>query len=247
MSLESLATVVRYSKSALARFETAETMVPPDLPDRLDAAFGTGGIFRKLYALARKEIHPDRYRRRMELEARARIIDQYAAQLVPGLIQTEKYARALFRITNPRATTDEIEEKVAARLSRQSLLAAEPGPDLSVILDEAVIRRPVGGSDVMRAQLRRLHDLVDTPTTTIQVLPFAHGEHALLSGGTVTLMTLDDKSAVFYEEGLASGTLVEDQETVRARRRDYDLMRAYALSPRDTAAFIGTVLEALPT
>jgi transcriptional regulator with XRE-family HTH domain len=245
MSLESLASVLRYAKSSLARYETADAMVPPDLPERLDAAFGTDGLFGKLYALARHEIHPDKYRRRMELEARAQIIDEYAGHIVTGLFQTEEYARALFRVTNPRVTPEEIEEKVAARLSRQTLLAATPAPDLSVIFDETVIRRSVGGPAVMRDQLARLHDLVDTPTTTIQVLPFAHGEHALIGGGMLQLMTLDDKSTVVYEEGVTASTLVEDPEKVRVRRREYDLMRAYALSPRDTAAFIRSVMEAL--
>ncbi|MET9485149.1 helix-turn-helix transcriptional regulator [Streptomyces sp. NPDC006638] len=247
MSLESLAGVLRYAKSSLARYETADAMIPPDLPARLDAAFGTDGLFEKLYGLAKYEIHPDKYRRRMELEARARVIDQYAGQLVPGLVQTEGYARALFRVTNPRATSEAIEEKVAARMGRQALLTATPGPDLSMILDEAVVRRSVGGPAVMRNQLARLCDLVDTPTTTVQLLPFCHGEHALLGGGTLTLMTLDDKSSVVYEEGLTSGTLVEEPETVRTRRRDYDLMRAYALSPRDTAAHIRSAMEALPS
>ncbi len=104
MSLERLGVIVRYSKSALSRVETAEQMIPPDLPDKLDAAFATGGIFGTLYILACKEVHPDKYRRRMELERRARTIDEYAGQIVPGLVQTEDYARALFRVSNPTAT-----------------------------------------------------------------------------------------------------------------------------------------------
>ncbi|MFD5114186.1 Scr1 family TA system antitoxin-like transcriptional regulator [Streptomyces sp. NPDC058391] len=246
LTLEGLAGVVLVSKSHLSRIETAEYMPPRELPAQLDAAFGTDGIFEELYGLARKEIHPDKYRRRMELEARARIIDEFAGQIVTGLLQTEEYARALFRVSNPRATPDEIEEKVTARLSRQALLTGASSPDLSVILDEAVIRRSVGGPAVMRDQLARLHELTDTPRTTIQLLPFEHGEHALLGGGTLTLMTLDHGSSVAYEEALTTGTLLEDPESVRTRRRDYDLMRAYALSPRDTAAFIRSTMEALP-
>ncbi|MDX3851108.1 helix-turn-helix transcriptional regulator [Streptomyces sp. AK02-01A] len=245
LTLEGLSGVVLVSKSHLSRIETAEYMPPRELPAQLDAAFGTDGIFEELYGLARKEIHPDKYRRRMELEARARVIDEYAGHIVTGLLQTEEYARALFRVSNPRATPDEIEEKVTARLSRQALLTATPAPDLSVILDESALRRAVGGPVVMRDQLVRLIDLVDTPTTTLQMLPFAHGEHALL-GGTLTLMTLDDKSSVAYEESSTTGTLLEDPERVGARRRAYDLMRAYALSPRDTGAFIRSVMEALP-
>ncbi|MGK7232360.1 helix-turn-helix domain-containing protein [Streptomyces hygroscopicus] len=244
MSLARLAEVVPSSRSHLARIEVAEYMIPPELPAHLDAAFGTDGLFGKLYALARREVHPDKYRRRMDLETRARTIACYAGQLVPGLLQTEDYARALFRVSNPKATMDEIEEKVAARMSRQALLRATPSPHLSVILDEASLRRPVGGADVMRAQLTRLTGLVDTPDSVIQVLPYEHGEHPLM-GGTLDLLRLDDGTEVAYEESIDTGQLLEDTETVIARFRAYDLLRAYALSPTQTAAFIRSVMEEL--
>jgi transcriptional regulator with XRE-family HTH domain len=245
MNLERLAEVVRYSRSHLARIEIAEYMPPPDLPARLDAAFGTAGEFEGLYGLARREVHPDRYRRRMELEARARVIEEFAP-IVPGLVQTADYARALFTVSNPRAGADEIEEKLSARLGRQDLLRADPPPYLSVILDEAALRRPIGGPDVMRAQLAVLLALTDTAHSVVQVLPFAHGEHALL-GGSLTLLTLEDGSVVAYEESITTGTLLEDLESVGTRRRAYDLMRAYALSPSLTAALIRDVMEAPPT
>ncbi|QLE74058.1 helix-turn-helix domain-containing protein [Streptomyces rectiverticillatus] len=243
MTLEKLAEVVRYSRSHLARIETAEHVPPPDLPARLDEVFGTGEHFVRLYGIARHEIHPDKYRRLMELEARALVIDEYAGHLVPGLVQTEDYARALFRVSNPKASPDEIEEKVSARLSRQALLRAETPPDLSMVLDEAVIRRPIGGPTVMRTQLANLIELVDTATTIVQVLPFEHGEHALL-GGTLKLMTLDDDSTVAYVESIATGELIEDPRTVSIRRRSYDLLRAYALSPSKSADFIRSLMEA---
>ncbi|MFJ2646187.1 helix-turn-helix domain-containing protein [Streptomyces sp. NPDC087420] len=245
MSLESLAGVVRYAKSSLARYETADAMIPPDLAERLDAAFGTDGLFVKLYGLARNEIHPDQFRRLMELERRARLIQQYTGQLVPGLVQTEAYARALFEIHNPKARQDEIEELVTARMSRQALLLADPAPDLFLILDEAVLRRSFGGPAVMRAQLARLLDLTLTPTSVVQVLPFEHGGHAL-AGGSLRLMTLDNGAQVAYEESIATGTLMEDPAAVTPRLRSYDLLRACALSPKDTAAFIRSTMEALP-
>ncbi|MGY0060992.1 helix-turn-helix domain-containing protein [Streptomyces sp. LZ34] len=244
MSLDQLAEVVSSSRSHLGRIELAEYMIPPELPAQLDAAFGTDGIFVKLYALARREVHPDKYRRRMELETRAQAIACYAGQLVPGLLQTEDYARELFRVSNPEATAEEIEEKVAARMSRQALLRGAPAPHLSVVLDEASVRRPIGEPVVMRAQLARLAELVDTPTSVIQLLPFEHGGHALM-GGTLNLLTLDDGTTIAYEESIATGELLEDRERVVRRMRSYDLLRAYALSPTQTAAFIRSVMEAL--
>ncbi|MET9413894.1 helix-turn-helix transcriptional regulator [Streptomyces klenkii] len=247
MTLEKLAKAVRYSRSHLARIETAEHVPPPDLATKLDKVFGTGKRFARLYVIARREreIHPSGYRRRMELETRARVIDEYSGQLVPGLVQTEGYARALFRISNPKASPDVIDEKVSARLNRQRLLQGEAPPDLSMILDEAVIRRPVGGPAVMRAQLGRLIELVDTGTNVVQVLPFAHGEHALMGGG-LTLMTLDDGSSIVYEESASSGTLLEAPAAVRVRERAYSLLSAYALSPTQSAAFLTQAMEALP-
>ncbi|MFJ9030788.1 helix-turn-helix domain-containing protein [Streptomyces sp. NPDC102274] len=244
MSLESLGDVLRYAKSSLARYETAESMIPPDLPERLDAAFGAGGLFGKLYGLARKELHPDQFRRVMELELRARLIQEYTGQIVPGLVQTEPYARALFELHNPRATPDEIQELVTARMSRQALLRADPAPDFFAILDEAVLRRSYGGPAIMRAQLEQLLDLTLTPTSVVQILPFAHGGHAL-AGGSLKLMTLDDGTQVAYEESTTTGTLIEEKNLVTARQRAYDLMRACALSPKETASMIRSAMEAL--
>ncbi|MGW6461528.1 helix-turn-helix domain-containing protein [Streptomyces sp. NPDC055078] len=247
MSLERLAEVIRYSKSSLARFEIAEAMIPPDLSAKLDAAFGTDQLFEKLYGLARKEIHPDRYRRHMELEARARVIREFAGHVVPGLVQTEDYARALFRAHNPKAKPEEIQDLMTARLSRQALLQGEDPPHFFGILDETVIRRPVGGPAVMRAQLAALLPLVDSPTTTLQILPFDHGEHALLGGGLLRVLTLDNGTVVAYQEGVNSGTLFEAQDLAGPRQHAYELMTAYALPPRETAALIRATMEALPT
>ncbi|MFJ6216741.1 helix-turn-helix transcriptional regulator [Streptomyces sp. NPDC092296] len=246
MNLDRLAEVVKYSRSHLSRIEVADSMIPPDLPSALDAAFGTDGLFGRLYGIARHEIHPDRYRRRMEMETRARSIGCYAGQVVPGLLQTEEYARDLFEVSNPEATKEEIDEMVAVRLGRQALLRGDRAPHLSVILDEASILRPVGGHDIMCAQLELLAQQVHTSSCVIQLLPFAHGSHALM-GGQLDLLTLDDGTSVAYEESIATGQLLEDTVRVTARIRAYDLLRAYALSPTDTAAFIRKVMKGLPT
>lgn len=246
MSLEALNDVVNISRSHLARIETAEAMPPPDLPPRLDAAFGTDGIFQELYRLAAKEIHPDQFKRLMELEARAQVIREYGAQIVPGRLQTEDYARAQFRQANPWAPEDRIEELVTARMSRQSVLSSDTLMDYSAVLDEATLRRGFGGPAAMRAQLARLAELTLTQTTMIQVVPFDFGGHGL-AGGTLVLMTLEDGARFAYEESITTGTLMEDLESVIKRQRVYDLLRASALSPDDSAAFIRSVMEVLPT
>ncbi|WBB57764.1 helix-turn-helix transcriptional regulator [Streptomyces sp. WMMC500] len=246
MSLEALNDVVNISRSHLSRIETADAMPPPDLPPRLDAAFGTDGIFRELYLIAAREIHPDQFKRLMELEARARVIAEYSSQIVPGRLQTEGYARAQFRAANPWASEDRIEELVAARLSRQSVLGSDTLMDYSAVLDEAMLRRGFGGPEVMRAQLARLAELTLTHTTMIQVVPFDVGGHGL-AGGTLVLMTMEDGARFAYEEGITTGTLMEDLESVVERQRVYDLVRVSALPPDESAAFIRSVMEVLPT
>ncbi|MFX4291108.1 helix-turn-helix domain-containing protein [Streptomyces bohaiensis] len=232
-TLESLASSLKRSKSAISRYETAESMIPPDLPGALDVLLEANGLFTKLYTLARKEIHPDQFRRRMELEDRATDCMEYGGQIVPGLVQTPQYAEALFRSVNPQADDNKIADLVTARMTRQQRWAPIGTGRLSIVLDEAVLRRQVGSQHAMREQLSMLCELSLTPTSMIQVLPFSHGVHALM-GGTLTLLVLDDATRVAYEESIWTGTLVEDSDGVLARQWHYDLLRASALTPEQS-------------
>lgn len=114
------------------------------------------------------------------------------------------------------------------------------------MLDEAVLRRGFGEPVVMRSQLAHLVELTLTRTTMVQVLPFEHGRHAL-GGGLLSLKTLDNGARVAHEESITTGTLMEDMESVVEHQRAYNRVRACALSPHDSAAFIRSVMEALPT
>jgi transcriptional regulator with XRE-family HTH domain len=244
-SLETASTRLNISKSTLSRLETADTPPQEGFSEIADRVYATGGHFARLYGLVRLEIHPDQYRHRMEWEARACVIEEYAGQIVPGLLQTEAYAMALFRVTQPMASQKEIQRLMDGRLSRQERLRLANPPIYSVILDEASIRRPFGGPAVMRAQLASLIEQVERPNGVIQLLPFDHGEHAL-TGGTLTLMTDGDGTTAAYDEGIGSGTLHEDRKRVNELQRAYDLLRSHSLPPRETAAFLECVMEALP-
>ena len=242
LSLARLADILKYSKTHLGNIETADRGVPPDLPPKLDVLFEAGEHFQRLYGLAKKEVHPGKYRRYMELEAQAVDIRHYAGHMVPGLLQTKAYAEVLLRAGDPEAADEAIEELVAARLSRQERLRSPAPPQLSVVLDEAVMRRPVGGLAVMREQFDVLLALVDTPRTMIQVLPFTHGVHGLM-GGSQDLLLLQDGTRIAYSEGSKSGLVIEDPADVEWRWQAYDRLRAYALSPRESAALIRSAME----
>ncbi|UZJ31721.1 helix-turn-helix domain-containing protein [Streptomyces endophytica] len=241
LSLVQLAEIVNFSKSTLGRVETAELLPPPELPSALDAAFGTGQHFYGLYQLAKRETPPDYYRRLMDFEAQAEVIEAFATYLVPGLLQTERYARALLS-QRTEVAPELIEERVRLRLGRQDRLRSATPPRYWAILDEAILRRPLGGAEVMHEQLKALLALADTPTTKIQVLPFAHGAYQLMDGPTV-LLRLPGGKTVAYDEYRERGHIMEDAAEVNQRWANYDELRAYALSPRDSAALIRQAMK----
>lgn len=243
--LKKLHEQVALSVSHLSRIENAEAMPPPELPALLDQAFGTDGIFAELYRVASKERHPDQFKRRMELEAQARLLREYSGQIVPGLVQIEAYAEAQFRTYSPRASDSEIDELVADRMARQALLVGPDAPEYAIILDQAVLHRAFGGPAVWHKQLEHLASVTLTSTGVVRILPFSHGGHALM-GGSLTLMTLGDGSLVAYEEAITTGTLLEESHVVLARERAYDRVAAHAWTPAKTTEYIHSLLEAQP-
>ncbi|MFF1867500.1 DUF5753 domain-containing protein [Kitasatospora herbaricolor] len=242
MSLDQLTNVLDgFSKSHLARVERAASMPCARLSQALDAAFGTDGTFGRLYELARKEKFPGKYRRAADLERRASVIEEYASATVPGLLQTPALARRSLKAGHPHASVAEIDDMLNARLDRQKRLDSASAPRCWFILDEAVLRRPVGGSAVMLPQLRALAD--DRRShVTLQVLPFLVGEHAEM-GGSLMIYSVPGAPQVAWVEGSHSGQIIDDAEGVAARRESYDLLRAQALSPRESRAVIRAVME----
>ncbi|NED14683.1 helix-turn-helix transcriptional regulator [Streptomyces sp. SID9124] len=241
LSLVQLADILNSSKSTLARIETAELMPPPDIPSRLDTAFGTDRHFHGLYELARREIHPDQYQRYMDFEARAEVIEQYGAQALPGLFQIEQYARELLQCQED-LSHEQVEERVTARMSRQDRQRSSNPPFRWAIVDEAVLRRQVGSRACMHKQLASLLEQVDTPDSKVQVMPFSAGPHSLL-GGALTLLALPDGTSVAYEEGIQAGHLYEDPAVVKKWRRQYEVLRANSLPLGESAELIRTAME----
>ncbi|GAU69521.1 hypothetical protein SSP35_12_01690 [Streptomyces sp. NBRC 110611] len=241
LSLVQLAGIVNSSKSQLARVETAEIMPPPELPPALDAAFGTDKYFYGLYQLAKKEAHPDQYRRFMDFEAQATVIENYEPQVVPGPLQTPDYARALL-CCQEDLTAYQVDERVNARISRQERQGSDNPPLRWAIIDESVLRRRIGDAECMHAQLASLLKQADTRDSKVQVMPFSGGGHSLMSGA-LTLLTLPNSSTVAYEEGIEFGYLYEDPARVMKWRRQYEVLRANALTVADSVKLIRNAME----
>ncbi|MFE7209729.1 Scr1 family TA system antitoxin-like transcriptional regulator [Streptomyces sp. NPDC001698] len=208
----------------------------------LDAALGADNLLVELWPYVYREAFPDWSRAFMAYSERAVSISEYAAHVVPGLLQTEAYARAVLSVGRTLNNQEQLEERITARLERQERLSAPGRPELWVTLDEAVLRRPVGGQAVMREQLERLLEAASEPHVTVQVLPFDQGEHDAM-GGSLTVLTLPDESEVAYTEGAHYGQLIEDAAEVRSFALTYDRLRAAALPPLMSLDMIRSVME----
>jgi hypothetical protein len=172
-----------------------------------------------------------------EMEARATSMLTFDPQVVPGLLRTEDYARALLRAARPRDTDEQVEQHVTATLHRQAILERERPPLLWAVLDEALLHRPVGGWEVMRRQLLRLLEAGRSGHVVVQVLPFEVGAHAEMAGAR-TILRLPGQGDVVYAEGAGGGRFVDELDEVAECALRFDLLRAEALSPAKSAAVI---------
>jgi transcriptional regulator with XRE-family HTH domain len=240
-SLADLAEKTTYDRTYLLRLEKGEKLGSAEAMAALDRAYGTGRLLEQLWLLARDDVDPDRYRRFMALEAEATVMQQFSVSTLPGLLQTERYARALLRTARPR-TEEQLAEQVAARVSRQALLRGENPPHLRALLDESVLRRAPRDSALWREQLQRLLTDAELPHITLQVIPFTSGLHDLLDG-SLTLLWLPKGRSVAYLEGSRTGDLVEETAQVEQLKLSYDLLRDSALQPEESLAFIRNVME----
>jgi len=180
------------------------------------------------------------------LEAETTGIRSYEISVMHGLLQTQEYARAVLRELRPRQTSEQVERQVDLRMARQRRLEDEPPLDLWAILDEAVIRRPVGGTKVMCAQLEHLLAMAERPGLTVQVLPFACGAHAG-HGGPFTILEFPNRtdSEVSYVESVAGIIYLEKDRDVRLRAEAFDRLRAAALAPGASADMIAQAVHEL--
>ena len=181
------------------------------------------------------------------LESEAASVRAYEAQLVHGLLQTRDYARALFRAWDPKASAEHIDRQTELRIKRQEVLARPGGPlELWAVLDEAALRRQVGGPGLMRLQLDHLLDLGGLPNVAIQVLPFGAGAHPAM-GRPFVILAFPERADpdVVYLEDLTSALYVENVDEVDRYNVFFNHLRATALSFEDSATLITSVLKAL--
>jgi hypothetical protein len=193
-----------------------------------------------------QDVVPDWFHVFVGLEEAAQLIRVYEVQFVPGLLQTEEYARAVILQGAPGLDPDEVERRVALRMGRQKLLIRENPPRYWVIMDEAALRRPMGGRDVHVGQIERLIDLVGEPNITIQVMPFRYGGHAA-EGGAFTIMRFPetDLPDVVYMEYLTGAHYIDKPEEVERYAAVMERLSVAGTSPDRTREILSGILKDL--
>jgi hypothetical protein len=191
-----------------------------------------------------QDVVPDWFHVFVGLEEAAQLIRVYEVQFVPGLLQTEEYARAIITQGAVGSDSDEVESRVALRMGRQKLLTRDKPPRYWVIMDEAALRRPMGGRDVHVSQIERLIDLVGEPNITLQVMPFRYGGHAA-DGGAFTIMRFPetDLPDVVYMEYLTGAHYIDKPEEVERYAAVMERLSVAGTSPDRTREILTAVLK----
>jgi transcriptional regulator with XRE-family HTH domain len=231
LSQKDLAPRANVSHDVISKIETGERPPAEDFPPRLDAIpeLATQGGLTRLWDHLKKSLKQRAYgwfQRWADIEAEATALRWYEPLVVPGLLQTDDYARAIFT-AHLNGDADDLDERVAARLARQAVLERAGAPQLWCVLDEGVLHRAIGGSKVMRSQLYRLADVAEHPKVTIQVIPGAIAHAGLL--GHFVIADLDRKPPMVYLETAVEGQVTDSPLVVAHVALSFDRLRAEAL------------------
>jgi transcriptional regulator with XRE-family HTH domain len=190
------------------------------------------------------DVLPDWFGVYVGLEEAASLIRLYEVQFVPGLLQTADYARAVVRLGQPGAAPGEIERRISLRMGRQELLTKPGGPRLWAIVDEAALRRPIGGTEVMRAQLVQLIQATEDPNVTLQVMPFRSGGHAAEAGAfTIMRFPEPDLPDVVYLEQLTSALYLDKRDDVEKYTEVMERLSVESESPECSVDILSGMLE----
>ncbi|MFD8066706.1 helix-turn-helix domain-containing protein [Streptomyces parvulus] len=232
---------VGYGEDLVYKVEGGKRIPRQEYLDRADAVLDAGGLIAAAWEDVKRVRYPKRVRELGKLEATAVEIGVYECNIVAGLLQTPEHARVLMEARQPPYSPDDVERMVAARLARQSVFERDPAPSMHFVLEEAPLRRRVGGTMVWRRQLERLLEVGRLHHVTLQVMPTNTDAHPGLDG-RIELLKFQDGAAVARSDGAFNGRPITDPKQLRIVELRYGTIRAQALSPRESLAFIEQLL-----
>ncbi|MFG2646894.1 helix-turn-helix domain-containing protein [Streptomyces sp. NPDC048436] len=227
----------------VGQFEQAIRKPQLDVAERIDEVLQTDGFFERMWRkLIKDQPYSEHFAHAAELERLATKICEFEPALVPGLLQTPEYARALFVASNPFAADEYLNELHRARMARAPLLKDATRPVYWAIVHETVLRVLVGGPTTMAGQLNHLVAMAREHKVLVQVIPFAVGAHPRM-GKMMKIMEFEDAPPTVYTEAVNTGNLLDDPAVVKRVQASYDLLRAVALPPEASLALIQSAAE----
>jgi transcriptional regulator with XRE-family HTH domain len=233
-----LAAGLQYSDALVSQVERERKPPLAEFAARCDEIFDTPATFVDLQELVAREAWPSYFAPVIDAETKATQIHEWEQRVVPGFLQTEGYARSVIRAGQPRISPDELDRRVVMRMERQAILARESNrPMYWVVVHEGVLHHIVGSPEVMRAQLDRLIDAANSPDIIIQVLPYSASDHPG-TDGPILVFDFTDAPSSGYTECKGGGMIVEQPEQVTGLVTSMNLIRAAALSPRESVKYI---------
>lgn len=232
---------IGYGVDLVSSVERGRRAPKPQFIAGAERVLDAGGLLKAVQDDVERARYPARFREFAMLEAEAIEIHTYNNHVVPGLLQTEGYARAIYTMRRPTLAEEKSDQQVEARLSRQSALARQPPPVLSFVIEEVVLRRPLAGMPVLHDQLRHLLRVGQLRHVEIQVMPTDREEHAGLVGA-MTLLEPADQPRVAYTKSQGRSTWFTEHADVRTIDARYGIIRAQALTPRESHEFIEQLL-----
>jgi transcriptional regulator with XRE-family HTH domain len=238
LSQAELAQLAHCSQPTISGLERGTATGTPSIIKCIDEALRARGKIVKLWTVT--DFGGQSAEKLATLEAQAVKIHDYEGRVIPGLLQTPEYARAVIRSANPRACEEKLDELVRKRIDRQAILKKQDRPLLWSVIEEGVLYRPFGGNAVIREQLLSLEEAASHPDVVIQVIRFSAVDHPG-SAGPLRIMEFTSDAPVWYTEGSSSGRLSDDKDEVRDRMYYFDLIRAEAMSPVNSIRFISKV------
>lgn len=241
LTQQDLADSAIMTRSHISHIEAGRRIPSKEDAQRLDRALNTGNVLSRFRPRDDSAI-ADHFAAARHLEQNATIIREFALSFIPGILQTEEYARAVLSCTFPPRSDEERDKTVVARLERSKILSDPVSPVVWALLDEAALRRPIGGPEIMTEQINHVVHLAEARRVRVHVLPFRLGLHPLLQG-VLTLMWFDDQPAVAYTEGLRMGKLIDSPAVVEQLQGAYDLALSDALPLRESLAYLKAAAE----
>jgi len=235
---------VGYSADQIASVECGRRVPKPDLIDRADEVLAAGGILKAAKEQAALARYPAFFQDAAEIEKEAAELYSYETQVFMGPLQTKEYAQAVLGMRRPLLDEELIEQRVAARLDRQAIFTVKPAPIMGFVMEEAILRHPYGGKQVLRGQLEHLLLVGEKRNVELQVMPTDREDHAGTDGPFI-LMIPKGGEQIAYIEGQGHSILLTDREEVRVIAARYGIIRAQALSPRESLELIEKVLKEL--